>query len=246
MSKKADRNKPFNLKEVYPNSPLVEVVCELRFHGELEIECRRDEFQKKVKKNYPKLFVPNVKHGSPAALTPYRFETVDESQGIMISLSSFAFYSRKYQGYSMFSKELFRLVELFGKTYPVDELTRLGWRYINIIPFAREEGMVPLERLFKLGFKLPEALPDRHKNLSLKLQSQVGRGVIITKLESTTRRSDAQEVFLLDLDYSITEDLRLKDVKKYINEARLCSRSTFEGFITEDYRNYLKGGELVL
>ena len=38
--------KKYKITEVYPNSPLVEVVCEVRFPGELAIDCRTDEFNK--------------------------------------------------------------------------------------------------------------------------------------------------------------------------------------------------------
>ncbi|MCK5244887.1 MAG: TIGR04255 family protein, partial [Desulfobacterales bacterium] len=52
--------KKYKITEVYPNSPLVEVVCEVRFPGELAIECRRDEFYEKIRDRYPTILFPKA------------------------------------------------------------------------------------------------------------------------------------------------------------------------------------------
>jgi len=47
--------------EIYPNSPLIEVIFEIKFPGEPVVECRRDIFYELVREDYPKVLVPSTK-----------------------------------------------------------------------------------------------------------------------------------------------------------------------------------------
>ena len=40
-------------------------------------------------------------------------------------------------------------------TYEIEEPKRLGWRYINVIPFPREGGLVPLADFFNFQLNFP-------------------------------------------------------------------------------------------
>ncbi len=44
-------------KEIYPNSPLVEVVFEVRFPGEPGVECNRDIFYEKIRGDFSNVLV---------------------------------------------------------------------------------------------------------------------------------------------------------------------------------------------
>ncbi len=48
-----------------------------------------------------------------------------------------------------------RLAYLFGETYSISKIDRLGWRYINLIPFTREDGLVPLQRFLTVSLNAP-------------------------------------------------------------------------------------------
>jgi uncharacterized protein (TIGR04255 family) len=154
-------------QDIYPNSPLVEVVFEIRFPGELRVECSRDIFYEEIRGDFPNVLVPPVKDGGFPALEPYRFESEDKLAGMMIALNKFAYYARRYPGYGQFSKEVLRWATEFGKIYKITKLNRSGLRYINIIPFSRESGVIPINRFLKIRFDLPEVFPGNFENLSL-------------------------------------------------------------------------------
>ncbi|RLC30196.1 MAG: hypothetical protein DRH37_05890 [Deltaproteobacteria bacterium] len=231
----------YNLSEVYPNSPLVEVVCEIRFSAELAIECRRNEFYDKIKKEYPAILIPQSGSNSVNALAPYRFENEDRTAGIMIAIDRFSFFDRDYGGHKRFITEFVRLAKILEETYPIKELKRLGWRYINIIPFSREDKIIPLHRFTSFELKLPEGISEKITNLSTVFISEVEEGTITTRIESIMRSDDQQEALLMDFDFALTERLFLTEIKKYVNKAHKQTREVFESLITDEYREYLRG-----
>lgn len=228
--------------EIYPNSPLIEVIFEIRFPGEPIVECRRDIFYDLVRADYSTLLVPQTKEGSFVALEPYRFEKNDGSCGIMLALNKFSFYCRKYPGFVLFKKEIIQLLLKFRKAYPqVDKLNRTGFRYINIIPFTREEGVVPLDSFLKLKLQMPKAIPERYNNISVGLVAKTKRGSITTRIETLAAADKSGEAILLDFDYAKEEGLSIKNIKQYLDESHNYSRQLFEDLITDNYRMFLKG-----
>lgn len=229
--------KNFNISEAYPNSPLVEVVCEIRFPGELSIECKKDEFYEKTRDKYPTILVPQAGD----RLTPYRFENNSKNAGIMLAINRFSFYDKDYSGHDQFIREFIRLAKILGDTYSLKKLTRMGWRYINVIPFTREDGIVPLQRFISVDINLPAGVHDQFENLSMVFMSKVSGGTITTRIEPIIQSDDQQEALLLDFDFSMTENLIFSKINSYIKKAHKETRLLFENLITDDYRQYLRG-----
>jgi len=234
-----------NSDKVYPNSPLVEVVCEIRFPWDLAVECQRDAFHRAVKKEFPCIFIPSPEPGQPLATRPYRFESVDTVAGVMIAVDKFAYYEKQYQHHEKFIEEFLRLADVFSRIFELDELSRVGWRYINVIPFSRENGILPIRRFLNLGVALPEGVSDEFENLNMVLISRAQGGTITTKFQSLMRPEDKQEAFLLDFDFAMTEGLRFSGLAGYVKRAHDCTRDLFEKLITDEYRRYLRGEAII-
>jgi len=230
--------------EIYPNSPLIEVIFEIKFPGEPVVECRRDIFFDFIREDYSKIFVPQTKEGSFVALEPYHFEKEDRSSGIMLAMNKFSYYCRKYPGFALFKKEVIRLLEFFKKSYPkIITLNRTGFRYVNIIPFTREDGIVPLNRFLKVKLQMPTTIPERYKNISVGFIAKTNGGSITTRIETLLSADKSGEAILLDIDYAKEkeEGLSIANVKKYLEESHTYSRQLFEDLITDSYRMFLKG-----
>lgn len=233
--------------EVYPNSPLVEVVFEIRFPGELQVECQRHLFWERIKDDYPTIKVPHPTPEKALALVPYKFVRKDKQMTIMVAINSLALSATTYPGFKEFKKEFLRIHNLFGETFKLKKLKRAGWRYINVIPFVREDGLIPISQFLKLGFKLPSSIPERFKALSLTFDAKTEGGSITTRLDTLVREDGGQEAILLDFDYGKDgngNELRFSDVEKYIDEGHSFTRQLFEDLITDGYRQYLRGDVL--
>ena len=236
MAKKV--RKSTSTEEIYPNQPVVEVVCEIRFSA----ECRRDEFQSKIRKKYPLVLVPSAKPGQALALQPYRFVNEDQSEGLMLGLSNFAYYQKNYQGHDAFLKELLRVTGILKEFVPLRSLNRFGLRYVNAIPFSRESEMIPLTRLLNLELNLPlTGGKTDYKDLSLSLTMPTSTGDLTTRLQRAVNEQTQQEALVLDFDFVMTEALQFTRLRKYAVDAHQVIRDMFENLITDEYRLFLRG-----
>ena len=231
--------------EIYPNSPLVEVIFEIRFPGEPVVECRRDIFYESVRNEYSQVLVPQTKEGSFVALEPYCFEKKDKSAGVMLAMNKFSFYCRKYPGFAEFKKEFMKLLRGFRRAYPkIDTLTRTGFRYVNIIPFTREDGTLPFNKFLKMSIQAPPSIPPQYENISLAFISRTDSGSITARVETMQSADQKGEAILLDLDYAKERVLNIQSIGKYLEESHSFSRQLFEDLITDDYRAFLRGDTL--
>ena len=236
--------KKIELDEVYPNSPLIEVVCEVRFPGDMAIECRKDLYYAKIKDKYSEILVPQVQPGKAMPFEAYRFEKKDRSAGVMLAINRFSFYEKKYERHKKFIREFMKLARLLGETYSISKIDRLGWRYINLIPFTREDGLVPLQRFLTVSLNVPNGVSERFENLNMVFISKVGDGSITTKIESVVRGGRQEEALVLDFDFAMTENLHFSKLGDYVIIAHEYTRELFENLITDQYRRYLQGEAL--
>ncbi|MBE0428399.1 MAG: TIGR04255 family protein [Thermoleophilia bacterium] len=226
---------------VYPNSPLVEVACEIRFPGEMSVECKRDIFFSAIRQKYPKIYVPKSSEGKPMSLEPYRFQNEEDTAGVGLAINSFSYYEKQYQGHEKFIKEFMRLAKILEKIVPLNKLNRVGWRYINIIPFVRQDQEIPLDSFFSISVEVPKGNKSKFENISLVLATRNTSDTIVTRLQTVQNTEDDREAFLLDFDYSIQQNLVFSKLRSNLKTAHQETSGLFENLITEEYREYLRG-----
>lgn len=237
----------FDNDALYPNQPLSDVACEIRFPGEMQIECNRHLFWDKIRTDYPKIMVPFAKDGHPPALQHYRFRSETGGQTVAVALNSLVYSEDKYRGHKQFIAEFVRLVELFRATYPkLSKPNRIGWRYINHMTFSREGGLTPVGRLVKFMPELPLNMFAATKTVDFQWTGKLQDATITLRLANVERKNlPGQEALLLDIDYGIeAPNLSWEEVPGRVEAARWTAREIFEQIITDDYRKYLKGESL--
>jgi uncharacterized protein (TIGR04255 family) len=228
----------------HPNSPLVEVVFQIRFPGETVIECKRHEIQDKIRDDYPNLLVPPVHEGAHIALEPYSFEKEDQSSGLMVALNSFAYYCREYPGFEAFESECLRLLDMLGSIVPLKKLNRVGLRHINLIPFVKEDGRIPIDNYFVLGEKLLALFPGGFNAFNMAFVLPLEGAAITTRIESVRKSGGEQEALLLDFDFAKTEGLDFSRIPVYLTEAHERSAELFRDLTTQVFRDYIKGDDI--
>lgn len=233
----------FDDDALYPNQPLTDVACEVRFAGEMQVECERYRFWDDIRAAYPNVLVPLANDGQPLALQHYRFRADDGVRTVSVALNSFAFSESKYSGHKSFIAEFERLIGIFRKTYPrLGKIKRIGWRYINVIPYSRENELVPLRRYLKLEIPLPSKIFDHTSAIDLSWTGKCFDGEVVLHINSLEKKQSKQEGLLVDIDYGQTrEGMGWADVVTILKDARSKCRGIFEDLITDDYRQYLKG-----
>ncbi len=233
-----------NLKEdteIYLNAPLVETIFEIKFPGEPMVECHRDLLFNKIRNEYPNVLVPTAITGKAMSLEPYRFVSEDKKSGFMLSLNSFAFFTKDYKGFSIFKETVIKYFNIFKSLYKIKNLSRTGLRYINIIPFIRDENDIfPINHFLTISLQLPESIPSNFKELSINFKSETDGGYITTQILPVSNNKNDESI-ILDFDYAKTENLSIDKLNKYLAESHTFTKKIFKELVTKEYLQVMRG-----
>ena len=227
--------------EVYPRAPLTEAIFEMRFPGEPSIDCHRDEVFDVVRSWMPVVQVPPILDDEAFKFRTYRFASEDDAFTLFVGLNLLAFSSKRYNGFQEFRKQFLSISEFFIKRFRLSALRRTGLRYVNTIPFTRENGSVPLNRYLNSELKLAPTLPDGMDVFSFALSTKLPGGTITTRIATIERDDKKQESILLDFDYAKVSDLTSAKIADYLDESHQQTKQFFEGIITPQYRGFIRG-----
>ncbi len=159
----------------------------------------------------------------------------------MLAINKIAFYCKKYEGFELFKKEALRVFSIFYELFKIKKLTRTGLRYINIIPFIRENNIIPINNFLNIQINLPKSIPTNFTNLAIIFVSQTKGGSITTRIEPVISKDRTQEAIILDFDYAKEKDLYFYKIEEYLDESHKYTKYLFEELITEDYKKVMRG-----
>lgn len=234
-------------ESVYPNQPLIEVAMEVRFKGELQIESSRAEFYEKIRDIYPDIYTPRAVDGKSPPLQHYQFQNPDNKTSVRLAINSFGYSESKYQGSAKFINESTRLYNLLNHLCEVRRITRIGWRYTNLIPFVRESGCIPILNILNSSLVSFAVVEDIcFSKIDFNSSFQLEEASVNFILGSAVNNQNVnEEALILDIDVFFDKNSGYKskfdDVNVSLNYLHIIARNIFEDTITQGYRNYLKG-----
>ncbi len=128
----------------YVRNFIKQAVCELRFPTLYELEGPRPppSFAHALRKNYPNhAVVESVTVGGP---TPSRsnvhsFKSRHQDWTVNLTASSVVLETTKYDSFAEFKDRLALILKASGPIIDCDFFTRVGLRYINLLPYSRPE-----------------------------------------------------------------------------------------------------------
>ena len=177
----------------------------------------------------------------------YRFEAPGGACGVQISVNSFSVYAREYPGFEDFYAETERLLKTFLELIGAVNVTRIGWRYINAIPFPLEDEYLPFRKVFHPQPWLLSALDGQWKAYALVARMPFNKVMANLRLAAGTDDNPSKsETLIYDIDAFSTFDpcLEQTSLKRCVSEIRKAhdaAREIFEQSINDDYRVFLKG-----
>lgn len=232
--------------EHLPNAPLVEAIFEIRFSGEPAVLSRMDEFYGSIRDDYPQVFVPNPDPLVPNALLNWQFKDETQQRFVALSVNSFSFHVLNYKDYHDFSEAALPLAEKFCKIFNIQDLKRIGTRYVNSIVILRsEDGTIPVKNYLNFGFKLPDIVPaDELEDIHVQFASRMGNGRLLTVIHHERGQANEPERLLFDLDYSLDRDISSDRLGDHMKEAHACIEDVFKEFVAEAYMRFMKGDTL--
>ncbi len=228
----------------YEKSPLNHVICEIQFRPQLSIDTKKDLLYKKFCDIFPNIQFGGFQQNNSLPQNPITF--TNPSEGLILGIDRFAFFQNKYTGHKNFHKSFLNYLTKFNDVINFSAITRLGLRYINLIPFTRnsEKAIVPFEDFFNIDIKLPTPLSTDFENLDLNFVSKTINGNITTKIAVLAKGSES-EAFILDIDSAVKkEDMKIKNSHEFLSTAHIQSHQVFDNILTQKYIDYLKGESL--
>jgi len=208
------------LKENFPNTYLEQVAFEVRFPADLTIKNKIPEFQGIIKDNFNayneafSLKVPFQPDLEKSNLLDYSF--LNEKDGLELYLNTYSIFglrTRKYSNFETFSKIFLENLKLFINMCKINSISRLGIRYVNIIPLEED------------------------KNKSVQLKNNYFNSLI--KDEYNYSNSEDQQIYLryYDKNYEIREQFIFRKTPTNFYNVVIDFDNSYKRLIKIEYDN---------
>ena len=241
----------------YARSPLVEVICQLRFPTILSIGANEPAaFQEAVRKDFPRYAarqeqVPPkvVKKGNATALEPqkpitnYHFVSEDGRWKLNLTQSFIALSTLSYQRWEDFAARLDQPLAQFIQIYQPAFFERLGLRYVNAISRQRlgleDQLWDDLIRDHYVGILgQPDVEETEITKCSLDVETPLVGGYRM-KVHAGPGligggKTDKEVKFILDSDFSAAGQLTADSVPAKLEDMHRFALCLFRGAITDE------------
>lgn len=241
----------------YARSPLVEVICQLRFPTILSIGANEPAaFQEAVRRDFPRYMARQeqlppkvVKKGNATALEPqkpitnYHFISEDGRWKLNLTQNFIALSTLSYQRWEDFAARLDQALAQFIQIYQPAFFERIGLRYVNAVSRKRLglEGQLwdDLIRDQYLGILgQPDVEESEIAKCSLDVETPLVGGYKM-KLHAGPglvggNQGDKEVKFILDGDFSAAGQLTADSVPAKLEDMHRFALCFFRGAVTDE------------
>jgi uncharacterized protein (TIGR04255 family) len=177
-----------------------EVLLEIRFTPPEDISLMAGRLYEKLKSKYPEfvnLNVPEFPNNIPEfnKIVRYRFFSSDRKQLYNIGNGVLSINTLNYSKFTDFQKQIRPILESHKTLSGLNNIQRIGLRYINKIPLDKIDKNY--SKMLKIKFSLPDVLKKIETGFSYKTIGKFNNTVLITSLFTPPF---SKEVVTLDFD----------------------------------------------
>ncbi|MHA1197035.1 MAG: TIGR04255 family protein [Promethearchaeota archaeon] len=241
------------LKETFPNTFLDSVACEVRFNTDLTIKEKIIKFQNIIKDTFPTYIESlSIPIGFPSTVEKtnimnYIFKNEDiDTEVYLNTFSIFGIRTNNYSNYDDFSKLFLKILKEFIKLCNISHFTRLGLRYINVIPLDKDRIKAnDLKKKYFYSFLKENFEKNDFESQHLSLKYYEKKYEIHQQFIFRKSKNKIYEV-IIDIDNSlknkinISEDKELRKFQNIINELHALIKIKFFETITESFLKRLR------
>lgn len=240
---------------VYGRNPLSEVICQIRFDSNLEIEKETpSEFQKLVREHFPKyvqresafISVGNAQPVHVSSPHPIRYHDFSSKEGFLtLTLCSdfMALSCSRYERWSQF-KDSFKVGwEALNAVYFPSNFTRLGLRYRNLLGLDMLPGATSWGELLR-----PELWSAQSafqglttvQNHLVRWQLQLNERDEAVLHFGTVLGDENTPNYGIDIDIYTTQEMSQNDVHPILTQFNRQVRRIFRWCISDELHNALQ------
>ncbi len=247
---------------IYDNSPLHEVICQIRFPDILAIEAKEPaDFQEAIRADFPRYLlkkdqpVPKITgfvNGAPqlerpAPVSNYHFVSADNMWKLNLTRNFIALSTLRYTTWEDFAKMLDKPLAQFIKIYQPAFFQRIGLRYLNLISRKKLdlEG-TPWSDLIQSPYLGPLAEEDVREQTVMKssidvemmldssCRAKIHAGPGTIKANTPGAKQDTEPKFILDIDISMNGNIDIPMSAGSLETLHGHSTRIFRGAITQE------------
>ncbi|MDY3984810.1 TIGR04255 family protein [Dysosmobacter sp.] len=252
----------------YPNAPVHEVICQLRFPTILTINSVEPaDFQEAIRAEFPQyarrqdvtppkvtgLGGPSPKVEQQPPITNYHFLSADGKWKLNLTENFIALSTLRYPGWPEFARMLDKPLASFIRIYQPAYFQRVGLRYVNLISRQKLglEG-TPWAELIAPAYTGPLREPDVAEDsvlncgcdLVLKLdsscQAKIHAGPGRIKNNAPGAVQDPELKFIFDMDLSMNGQTPCTLAAAALETLHGHSTRLFEGAVTDRLRDAME------
>jgi uncharacterized protein (TIGR04255 family) len=227
---------------IYGKSPLIEVICQIRFPADLRIETTAPvDFQQRVRGRFPILAQQSRAALSavppelakvfesvlppPGGSTTWTFNTEDESHSLELQRDKLTLVSRNYQRWETFFDYFEQAYAAFVNVYAPSFVTRVGLRYRDVI----QRSKLGLENTSWSSLLKPHVLAEIAQENIESLTEEASRSLLLRLPERNAKvrlqhgfaqiEGSPEQVYLIDCDFFVerTETANVSDSLQYFH-----------------------------
>lgn len=232
----------------YRNSPLAEVICQLRFPQILTINTNAPaDFQEMIRGHFPKYSAKTEKAAvqipEEAPIVNYQFSSPDDLWRVNLTSGSISLSTHRYAGWEDFAERLDRPLAAFIQIYKPAYFERVGLRYMNFFSRAKLglEGTLFREMFNQeyLGLMCDEAIPENAFNRNtVDADFEVGNGCRVQLhagpgLVNINGQQSKEVHFVLDCDYYMNGNTPVNYSAGALQTLHTKTYPLFRGAITD-------------
>lgn len=249
---------------IYHRSPLVEVICQLRFPVILSIDSQSPyQFQDAIRAEYPQ-FAQRTENLPPkpanGKLMPqgsqqnYQFVSQDNHWKVNLTKSFISLSTNQYTRWEEFAKRLDKVLAVFIQQYQPAYFERVGLRFIN--SFSRKalelegESWRDLIQAGYLGLLADDDVREtgilgdgQRYDIAIPggCRAKIHAAPAMMKKKNRQTGQEMQEaVFILDNDIYMTGQIQPPHAAAALQTAHLQADSIFRGAITPTLHNAME------
>ena len=248
----------------YPNAPVHEVICQLRFPAILSINTEEPaRFQEMIREDFPQYVVrqdvvppqisgmgtanPQIQQAPP---TPnYNFLSADGKSKLNLTKEFIALSTLHYTGWEDFTKLLDKALAAFIEVYQPAFFQRVGLRYVNIFSRAKlgldsSKWADLLSPAYTGPLQEPDVREETFFNCASDLLFQLDNSSVAKihagpgriKTPNPQGQVDKEQKFILDMDLSMGGQVTCQLSAPALETLHGHAGRIFEGALTETLR----------
>ena len=194
---------------------LQQVVCELKFPTLFELDSAKPpvSFAQALRKDYP-----NYQHATDFVLggektNVHLFRSLDNGWTVSIRTSSIVIEAMRYTSFERFEERLVKILRAASQVIDSEFFTRVGLRYINALPWNKEEIHQWIRPELSGVVSLPEL--GQLRECFQRLSGPTDTGGFLLQHGLGVNTSTHKNEYILDFDF-FQENVEVKDTAELV------------------------------